>query len=48
MNDRLLSNDAKFWRINLDNLELDLSHPSTTSECVALSNGSVGLAEIWS
>ena len=48
MDDRLLCNDAEFWRIYLHDLELDLPHTTTASECVALTYWSVGFAEVRS
>jgi hypothetical protein len=46
--DRVLSNDAIFWRVNFDNLELDLSHASAYDEQIALPNWSVCLSEVGS
>lgn len=47
MDDRILCNNAKLWRIHLDDLELHLSHTTTASEGIALSDGPVGFAEVW-
>jgi hypothetical protein len=47
VDDSILSNDSVLRRIHLDDLELYLSHASTDCEKVALSDRSVGFAEIW-
>jgi hypothetical protein len=43
----VLGNDAVLWRVHLDDLELNLTHTSAHSEEIALSDWSVGLAEVW-
>jgi hypothetical protein len=48
VDDGVLCNNAIFWRINLNNLELHLSHSSSDCEKVALSNRSISFAEVWS
>jgi len=45
---RILRHNTELWWIYLDNLEFDLSHTTSACEKVALTNGSVGLAEVWS
>jgi hypothetical protein len=46
MDDRVLCNNTKLWRVHLDDLELYLSHSTTACEGIALSDGSVGFAEV--
>jgi hypothetical protein len=47
MNDCILCHDSVLRRIDFHYLELDLSHTTADCEEVALSNRSVGFAEVW-
>ena len=47
MNHCVLCNDAVRVWVNLNNLELDLSHACSDGEEIALSHWSVGFAKIW-
>jgi hypothetical protein len=44
--DSILCNYAVFWRIHLNDLEFHLSHTTTNSKKIALSDGSVSLTEV--
>ena len=46
MDDGVLCHNAVLGRIDLDNLELDLSHSTTNDEEVTLANRAVGLTEV--
>jgi hypothetical protein len=47
MNDGVLSNNAVLRSIDFDDLEFDLSHGSSDGEEIALSDRSIGFAEVW-
>jgi hypothetical protein len=46
VNDCILGNNAILWRIDLDHLELDLSHTTTNDEQITLADRPVGLTEV--
>jgi hypothetical protein len=43
----VLCNNAVLWRVDFDDLELNLTHTSTHGEEIALTHWSVGFAEVW-
>lgn len=47
VDDGVLCHNTVLWGVNLDNLELDLSHTAAGNEEVTLADGAVGLAEVW-
>jgi hypothetical protein len=47
MDDCILGNDAILRRVDLHDFEFHLPHATTDCEEVALSDRSVGLAEVW-
>ena len=44
---RVRRNNAVLSGIRLDNLELNSTHPTSREESVALTDGTVGLKEVW-
>ncbi len=48
VDDSVLGHDAILRRIDFDDFELDLSHAGSNCEKIALSDGSVGFAEVGS
>jgi hypothetical protein len=47
MDDGILCDNTELRWVDLDNLELHLSHTTAGCESVALTNRSVGFAEVW-
>jgi hypothetical protein len=47
VDDGILCNNAELWRVDLNNLELHLSHTTAGCESVALAYWPVGFAEVW-
>ena len=47
MDDSILCNNAKLGGVDLDDLKFDLPHAGSHSEEIALSDGAVGLSEVW-
>jgi hypothetical protein len=48
VDDGILCDDTELWRVDLDNLELHLSHATTDNEKVALADWSVSFPEVGS
>jgi hypothetical protein len=46
VDDGLLCNDTVLRRVNFDNLKLDLSHPTTNSEEISLTDGAIRFKEV--
>ena len=47
MDDGILSDNTVLGRVNLNDLELDLTHTTAHDEQVALAHWPVSLAEVW-
>jgi hypothetical protein len=47
VDDCILCHNTILRRVHLNDLELHLSHTTTDCEKIALSDGSVGFAEVW-
>ncbi|KAH3663657.1 hypothetical protein OGAPHI_005058 [Ogataea philodendri] len=43
----VLRNDGVFFRLDFNDLELDLSHTTSNNKVISLTNGSVGVNKIW-